>query len=131
MSAYKLIRLLLGIIFVVFGLNGLVTYFGMDPFIAPPQPPLAMMAYLKGLQVATFLMFTVKLIEVVAGLMLLSGTMVRLALVMLAPIVYNIFMAHLFVDQSPMGIGIGITVAALWGALVFFDLKGFKSLFSS
>lgn len=131
MSAYKLIRLILGIIFVVFGLNGLVTYFGMDPFIAPPQPNLSMLAYLKGLQVAKFVMFTVKLIEVVAGLMLISGTMVRLALVMLAPIVYNIFMAHLLLDQSPMGIGIGIAVAGLWGALVFFDLKGFKSLFSS
>lgn len=131
MSAYKLIRLILGLIFVVFGLNGLVTYFGMAPFITPPTPPLMMMAFMKGLQVSKFLMFTVKLLEVVAGLMLLSGVMVRLALVLLAPIVYTIFMAHLLLDQSPVGIGISFVVAGLWGALVFFDLKGFKSLFSS
>lgn len=129
MSAYKLFRLILGIIFVVFGANSLVTHIGMDSFLPLPQPSLSMMAYMKGLSVAGYLMFTVKLIEVVAGLMLLTGNMVRLALVMLAPIVYNILMCHIFVDQG--GLPIALAVTALWGALVFSDLKGFKTLFSS
>ena len=99
-------RILLGLIFVVFGLNGFLNFIP----IPPPTPEGA--AYIGGL-IAAGLMPIVKAIEIVGGLMLLSGLLVPLGLLILAPIIVVIMHMHLVADPG------GLPMAA---ALVVFEL---------
>ncbi|WP_437964433.1 DoxX family protein [Sorangium sp. So ce260] len=83
-------RTLLGLVFVVFGLNGFLQFLPQ-----PPAPEAA--ARFGGALAATGYMFPlIKGTEVVAGALLLSNRYVPLALALLAPIVVNIVAFHTF-----------------------------------
>jgi uncharacterized membrane protein YphA (DoxX/SURF4 family) len=98
-------RILLGLIFFVFGLNFFLHFL--------PQPPMAGPAgAFAGAMFATgYLFILVKVVEVVSGLLLLAGRFVTLALALLAPIVVNIVFFHLFL--APAGILVPLVVLAL------------------
>ena len=74
--------------FFVFGLNGFFNFIPMPP---PPEPALKFLVALIG---TGYLFPLIKGIEVLCGLALLSGLFVPLTLVVLAPIVVNIFLFH-------------------------------------
>jgi uncharacterized membrane protein YphA (DoxX/SURF4 family) len=97
-------RILLGAVFFVFGLNGFLGFLPM-----PPMPGEAG-AFLGALVSAKFLP-VVKAIEVVAGLMLLTGRFVPLALLLLAPIVVSIVLFHGVL--APEGMAMPIVTVAL------------------
>ena len=80
-------RIVLGLVFLIFGLNGFLQFLPM-----PPMPE-AVGAYFGALASAQVLPL-VKAIEVVAGLLLLTGLFVPLALLLLAPIVVDIVLFH-------------------------------------
>jgi uncharacterized membrane protein YphA (DoxX/SURF4 family) len=82
-------RIVLGLVFFVFGLNGFLNFL--------PQPPLpeAAVPFISGLAQSGYLFPVLKSFEVAAGVMLLSSFMVPLALALLAPIVVNIALFHL------------------------------------
>jgi DoxX len=111
-------RILLGLIFFVFGLNGLLMFTVGKGFIPMPPPPEHMMAIMGGFMATKYMMPLVKLLEVAAGLMLLTNLWVNLALVILAPIVVNIVGIHLFVELSglPMALFIVALMAVLFKA---------------
>ncbi len=81
-------RLLLGVIFFVFGLNGFLGFL--------PSPPLEgdAAAFIGGLATASYMFPLIKGTEVLVGIALLSGRFVPLALVLLAPVSVNIFLFH-------------------------------------
>lgn len=81
-------RLLLGVIFFVFGLNGFLHFL--------PQPPLAggALAFIGALGATGYMFPLIKGTEVVAGALLLSNRFVPLALALVAPVVVNIFLFH-------------------------------------
>lgn len=90
-----LLRILLGLAFLTFGLN----YFA--PFLPTPSavhPPEAL-AFL-GAMVTSGLLGFVKGIEIAAGLALLANRAVPLALALLAPILVGINYFHLALDPS-------------------------------
>ena len=80
-------RLLLGIIFVVFGLNG---FFNFIP--VPELHPFMQMMVDSGF------IYVVKALEVLGGSLLLANTKVSVALLILGPIVINILLYHIFFD---------------------------------
>lgn len=88
-------RVLLGLVFVIFGVN----YFA--PFIPAPPMPESAIPFVMGLMGAHYLMPLLKTVEIVAGLLLLSGRAVPLALVVLAPIILNIVGFHTFLVPDP------------------------------
>jgi uncharacterized membrane protein YphA (DoxX/SURF4 family) len=98
-------RVLLGLIFVVFGLNGF--------FMFIPTPEMADAAgSLMGALVATgYFMMLVKLVEVLAGLMILTGRFLPLGLILLAPVSVHILLFHVFLD--PAGLPMAIFIIAL------------------
>lgn len=114
MSKLPLIaRILLGLIFFIFGLNGFLNFI--------PQPldlPEKLQTFTNGLMVSGYFFPFLKGTEVVCGALLLTGKFVPLALVVLAPIVLNIFFVHLFL--APSGLAIAILVCALETYLAFF-----------
>ena len=83
------LRYLLGVVFLVFGLNGFLE------FLPLPDMPIKAGAFMKGLSVAPYFFPLVKGLEVLAGIFLLSNRFVPLAIALLGPITLNIFMFHL------------------------------------
>jgi uncharacterized membrane protein YphA (DoxX/SURF4 family) len=81
-------RYLLGLIFVVFGANFFLHFL--------PQPPLEGPAgeFAMALGKSGYIMQTVKVVEVVAGALLLANCFVPLALTLLAPVVVGIVGFH-------------------------------------
>jgi uncharacterized membrane protein YphA (DoxX/SURF4 family) len=80
-------RLLLGLIFLVFGLNGLLHFFSM-----PYPSGDALIWY--GIMAGHHWMNFVSVVQLVAGLLLLVGRFVPLAIVLLVPILVNILLYH-------------------------------------
>jgi uncharacterized membrane protein YphA (DoxX/SURF4 family) len=98
-------RVVLGLIFVVFGLNGFFNFI--------PTPEMAEAAgSLMGALVATgYFMMVVKLVEVSAGLMILTGRFLPLGLILLAPVSVHILLFHVFLD--PAGLPTAIVIIGL------------------
>jgi len=87
-------RIALGLVFFVFGLNGLLHFL--------PQPPLPASAvpFVGGLASAGYFFPLLKVIEIAAGALLLAGVRVPFALTLLAPIIVNIAAFHLFLSPG-------------------------------
>lgn len=114
-------RLFLGVVFTTFGLD----YF----FHFMPELPVSNTgaAYLTALFETGYLFPIVKVIEIVAGLLLLSGYLVPLALTLLTPVVLNIFLYHAFLDANGRVLAIVIFVVNL--LLIWAYRDYFKGLF--
>jgi putative oxidoreductase len=82
-------RILLGLTFLVFGLNGFLQ------FIKQP-PPTGVALQFLGALISSHEIAVVMLIRVIGGVLLLANRFVPLALVLLAPIVVNIVLFHAF-----------------------------------
>ncbi|HEX4773378.1 MAG TPA: hypothetical protein VH351_21275 [Bryobacteraceae bacterium] len=114
-------RYLLGLLFTVLGLNGFLNFIHQPP----PANPLAMQ-FLVAVSASHFAAFFFA-VQVIGGLLLLSGFCVPLALTMLAAELYNILAFHL--TLSP-GIAPALVACVLW-VLVFFQYReSFKGIFS-
>jgi uncharacterized membrane protein YphA (DoxX/SURF4 family) len=100
-------RVLLGLMFFVFGLNGFLN------FIPPPSKPMpeGSMAFVTAMTNTGYLLQFVKGTEVLCGALLLLNLFVPLALVVLMPIILNIVAFHAFL--APSGVGFAIVILGL------------------
>lgn len=103
-------RLVLGLLFTTFGLNGFLQFMPM-----PPMPEAAN-AFLGALGATGYMSPLLHGTEVVAGLMLIAGRAVPLALVLLAPVLMNIAAFHLFLAPGGMPIAIFALAMGLYVA---------------
>jgi uncharacterized membrane protein YphA (DoxX/SURF4 family) len=116
-------RYLLGLIFMVFGLNGFLHFIHQPP----PTNPLAIQFFVA-VSASHFAAFFFA-VQVLGGLLLLSGYFVPLALTALAAELYNILAFHL--TLSPATIAPALVASVLW-VLVFLQYReSFKSIFSA
>lgn len=110
-------RIVVGAIFMVFGVNGISTLFFAYSFIEfPPPEEGSFLAQYFDVLSRSYILKTVKIIEVLGAFMLLSGIFLPLGAVLLAPIVVNIFLFHLTLEQS----GMPMAVLLLLGESVIF-----------
>jgi uncharacterized membrane protein YphA (DoxX/SURF4 family) len=115
-------RYLLGLLFTVFGLNGFLQFIPAQL----PANPLALQ-FLGSVSASHFAAFFFAL-QLVGGLLLLSGFYVPLALTILAAELYNILAFHL--TLAP-GIAPGLVACVLW-VLVFLQYReSFKGILSA
>ncbi|WP_394827385.1 DoxX family membrane protein [Pendulispora albinea] len=117
------LRILLGLVFFVFGLNGFLQ------FIPPPPIPDSGQAFLGALVTTGYMIPLIKGTEVICSLLLLSNRFVPLALVILAPINVNIFLFHSVL--APAGLPIGILLVALEISLAWAHRAAFRPLFAA
>ena len=116
-------RYLLGLMFTVFGLNGFLHFIPQPP----PANPLAIQ-FLVAVSVSHFAAFFFAL-QVLGGLLLLSGFFMPLALTLLAAELYNILAFHL--TMAPSSIVPALVACVLW-ILVFLQYReSFKGIFSA
>ncbi|MEX0928562.1 MAG: hypothetical protein WD266_01945 [Balneolales bacterium] len=80
-------RILLGLIFMIFGLNGFYTFIPVPEF----HPFMQIM-------VSSGFIYFEKFIEVAGGILLLANRFVLLALLILGPVVVNILLYHMLMD---------------------------------
>ena len=106
-------RFSLGLVFLVFGLNGFFNFF------STPTPPQEAHAFLGGLAAAPYFFPLLKALEVLCGAALLFGRYVKLALVVLAPVVVNIVLFHSFLDPSVNSLVVPGVVVLLYTQLVW------------
>jgi putative oxidoreductase len=112
-------RYLLGFMFTVFGLNGFLQFLKQPP-LANPFAIHFFTAVAGSHYASMFFAF-----QLVAGLMLLSGLFVPLALVILAAELVNILTFHL--TMAPEGFAPGLIATALW-ILVFIQYRSSFSI---
>ena len=116
-------RILLGIVFVFFGLNIILQFLKM-------QPPTGDAGEFTTILATHGFMRVVGLLQIIGGLLLLVGRYVPLALVILAPIIVNILMFHLLL-LGGTGILPGLVVAVLEGFLIWAYRLSFRGLFDA
>jgi uncharacterized membrane protein YphA (DoxX/SURF4 family) len=97
-------RIILGLIFVVFGLNGFLQ------FLPQPAMPQEAISFFGGLAATGYTLPLLFGTQIVGGALMLVG-MVPLGLVILAPIIVNIVAFHVFL--APGGLPLAIVVSAL------------------
>lgn len=114
-------RLLLGLICVVFGLNGFLNFLDMGPM------PSGLAGQFIGALVLSHYFWVVAGLQIVGGLLLLVNRFVPLALVILGPIIVNILLYHLFLNIS--GIGLAAVVVILWFVIFYGHRQYFSGIF--
>jgi putative oxidoreductase len=98
-------RFLLGLIFLVFGLNGFLH------FIPASLPSGTAGQFVGALFVSNYLV-VVFLFQLISAVLLLINRYVPLALTLLAPIIVNILLFHIL--MAPSGLSLAIVVTVLW-----------------
>lgn len=108
-------RLLMGLGFTVFGLNGFLHFI--------PQPkggmPAAAADFAGAMAKTGYMFQLVAGTQVVAGVLLLVGVFVPLALVLIMPVLVNILAFHIFLQPAGIVPGAILMVLELYLALVY------------
>ena len=118
----KVSRFLLGLIFLIFGLNGFLH------FIPMPPPSGVAGQFFGALFVSNYLV-PIFALQLISGVLLLVNRFVPLALTVLASIIVNILLFHL--HMAPGGLPLALLVTALW-LLVFLSVRSaFEGLFQA
>jgi uncharacterized membrane protein YphA (DoxX/SURF4 family) len=115
-------RVLVGAAFLVFGLNGFFN------FIAVPTPPDKAARWMGLMYGETNYLRAVKALEVVGGVLLLSGRMAPLGLTVLTPIAVNVLFFELFLTEQP---GPGYLLVPLCGFLIYAYRRHFAGVFTT
>src|SRR5258705_4366876 len=103
-------RILLGLVFVVFGLNGFLHFI-------PGELPGGLAGQFLTALVASHYDLVVSALQLVGGALLLVNRYVPLGLTLLGPVIANILLYHLLLDRT--GYPLAIVVLILWGILFF------------
>lgn len=117
-------RILLGLVFFVFGLDGFF-HFIPQPTEPPSEPALS---FAMGLLKSGYMFPLIKGTEVAVGALLLSNRFVALALVVIAPVIVNIFAFHAFLAPSGIVIAGGLVVLAAY--LAWVHRSAYRPLFA-
>lgn len=115
-------RFLLGLIFLIFGLNGFLH------FIPMPLPSGVAGQFFGALFVSNYLVPIFGL-QVISGALLLVNRFVPLALTILSPIIVNILLFHVL--MNPVGLGPGVLAAILWGVVFASVRSAFAGIFQA
>jgi len=115
-------RFLLGVIFLVFGLNGFLHFI-------PMPPPSGFAGEFLGAMFVSKYLLVVSGLQVISGALLLINRYVPLALTILGPIIVNILLFHSL--MNPAGIGLAVFVTILWGVVFAGVRSAFAGIFQA
>ncbi len=113
-TAKTIIRILLGLMVLVFGLNKFLQFLPMPPL------PEAAGEFMGALANSGYIFPIVAIVEIVTGILLLINKFKALALVVLFPVMLNAFLFHLFLDLPGIG---GAALAIIMNAFLIISEK--------
>ena len=106
--AIIIVRVLLGLMFAVFGSNAFLHFIPMPPMQGDAG------AFI-GAMVNSGYIYVIAALQVLGGiLLLLGGRFVPLGLTLLGPVIVNIVLYHIFLDTAGLGMAICISVFTLF-----------------
>src|ERR1051326_8533489 len=114
-------RILLGLVFLVFGLNGFLNFLNMGPM------PTGLAGQFMGALFMSHYYWVVAALQIAGGLLLLVNRFVPLALVLLGPVIVNILCYHVFLNHS--GAPLAAVVTVLWFIVFFGKRQYFSGIF--
>jgi len=120
--ASQIARYLLGLIFLVFGLNGFLNFL-------PMPGPTGVAAQFFGAIFVSHFYIAIFLLQIVPALLLLANRYVPLALTILGPIIFNIVCFHAF--MAPAGLPLAAVVTALWLLVVYSVRSAFSGILAA
>ena len=103
----RIFSILLGLLFVVFGLNGFFHFMPVPPMEGDAA------AFMGALAATGYMFPLIKGTEVIGGALLLSGRGVPLGLLLLAPVIVNILAFHLLMTPGEAAVSLVITAIAI------------------
>ena len=115
-------RLLLGLVFVVFGLNCFLNFLDMGP------PPPGLAGQFIGALFVSHYYWVIAGLQVAGGVLLLVNRFVPLALLLLGPIIVNIICYHVFLN--PSGAALAAVVTILWFIVFYGKRQYFSGIFA-
>ncbi len=115
-------RLLLGLTFLVFGLNGFLNFLNMGPL------PSGLAGQFIIALAASHYYWVIAGLQVAGGVLLLVNRFVPLALVLLGPVIVNILLYHSFLNRS--GAALAILVTVLWFIVFYGHRQYFSGIFA-
>ncbi len=118
--AVLIARILLGLVFFLFGLNGFLNFI---PGSLPSGPAGQFLSLLAQSHYDLF----VSALQLAGGVLLLVNRYVPLALVLLGPVIVNIVLFHLLMD--PSGMASAAVVVLLWGIVALRHRQYFSGIF--
>lgn len=118
-----LCRITLGLLLLTFGSDYFLHFMPELPVSKPGA------AFLEALLATGYLFPVIKIIEIAAGILLLAGRFVPLALGLLAPIAFNIVLYHVFLD--PNGRWIGLSTGILEAVLLVAYRKAYEGMWAA
>ena len=114
-------RLLLGLVFVVIGLNGFLNFLSMAPM------PTGLAGQFIGALFLSHYFWVVAALQIAGGALLLVNRFVPLGLVLLGPVIVNILLYHVLLN--PTGIALAIVVTILWLIVFYARRQYFSGIF--
>lgn len=111
MRLLSILARVFGLFWLLFGANGLFHFFPI------PAPPAASAYYMEAMDKTGYMLPLLYGTELVAGLMLVLGAFVPLALALLAPISLQIVLYDWLLN--PPGLGLGIVIAIVHALLLW------------
>jgi putative oxidoreductase len=114
-------RILLGLLFLVFGLNGFLHFI-------PLPPPSGLAGQYMGALFISHYLTVVFLLQVIGGALLLANRFVPLALTLLGPVLVNILLFHSFL--APEGLPLALVTAVLWLVVFSSVRRAFTGVFA-
>ena len=117
-----IVRSLLGLTFVVFGLNAFLQ------FIPLPPPQGLAGDFMKALLVSHYY-YVVAILQIAGGAICLLGRFVPLGLTLLCPVIVNILLFHIFLEPSGLPLAVVVSVLALF--LLWAYRQSFGGLFKA
>jgi len=102
-------RVLLGLMFVVFGLNGFLHFMG-----GANQMPKGEAGAFIGAMFTSGYFYAVAALQIAGGALLLIGRYVALGLTLLGPVIVNIVLFHVCLEPTGLPMAIGVSALALF-----------------
>lgn len=115
------VRILMGLLFIFSSVTFLFKLY------TPPEVTGPLKTFNDGMTASVYLLPTVKVVELICGIAFVSGLFVPLASVIIAPIIVNIFLVHIFI--APEGIPVGVILVAANSFLAYVNRESYKALF--
>lgn len=112
-------RLLLGLMFLVFGLNGFLNFI-------PSPPPTGLAGQFIGAMYVSHYLAAVFVLQIVAGVLLLANCFVPAALTILGPLLVNIILFHAF--MAPAAFAPAVIAVTLWSIVFANERAAFRLL---
>lgn len=114
-------RILLGLVFVVFGLNAFLNFLNTGPM------PTGLAGQFVGALALSHYFWVVAALQIAGGVLLLLNRFVPLALLLLGPVIVNIICFHAFLN--PTGVAPAVVVTVLWLTLFYANRRHFSGIF--